>query len=83
MKGLPVPAYALIAASTTAESKSALAASPGLAVGRVRITKQRHDPRSIVEVDHGRGGAAGCDDVGLIVVADERCHVMPMLVQIR
>jgi hypothetical protein len=85
MKGLPVPAYALIAASTTAESRSALAASPGLAVwmGRVRITKQRHDPRSIVEVDHGRGGAAGCDDVGLIVVADERCHVMPMLVQIR
>ena len=38
-------------------------------MGRVRITKQRHDPRSIVEVDHGRGGAAGCDDVGL----DRRC----------
>jgi hypothetical protein len=51
--------------------------------GPVRITKQARDPRSIVEVNHGRGGAAGCDDVGLIVVADERGHLVPLLVQIR
>jgi hypothetical protein len=49
----------------------------------VRITQDAHDRRSIVEVEHCRGGPMGCDDVGLVVVADERRHVMPMRVQIR
>jgi hypothetical protein len=48
----------------------------------VRITKDAPNRRAIVEVDHYRGGAAGRDDVGLIIVADERRYVMPMLVQI-
>jgi hypothetical protein len=33
------------------------------------------------EVDDGRRGAAGGDDVRLVVVSDERCHLVAVLVQ--
>ena len=76
-----MPANASIAASATAESRSALVASPGLAVWMApsALLEQARDRRSIVEVDHGRGGAAGGDDVGLGVVADERGHLVAVL----
>ena len=49
--------------------------------GAVRITEQARDRRSVVEVDHGGRGAVGGDDVCLVVVADERCHLVAVLMQ--
>ena len=82
---MPVPANASIAASTTAESRSALVASPGLAVWMAASAslEQAHDRRPVVEVDDGRRGAAGGDDVRLGVVADERRHLVAVLLQFR
>ena len=80
-----MPANASIAASATAESRFALVASPGLAVWMAPSAslEQPHDRRPIVEVDHDRRGAAGGDGVGLGVVADERGHLVAVLVQFR
>ena len=47
----------------------------------VRIAEEARDRWSVVEVDDGRRGAAGGDDVRLVVVADERCHLVAVLVQ--
>ena len=50
-----MPANALIAASATAESRFALVASPGLAVGwPVRACEQARHCRPVVEVGHDR-----------------------------
>ena len=49
--------------------------------GAVRIAEQLDDRRSVVEVDDGGGGAARGDDVGLLVVADERGHLVAVVVQ--
>ena len=78
-----MPVNASIAASTTAESRSALVASPGLAVwmAAVSVAQQAQDGRPVVEVDDGRCGAAGGDGLGLGVVADEGRHLVAVLVQ--
>ena len=82
---MPVPANASITASTTAESRFALVASAGTGRvdGPVRTAEQPGEGRPVVEVDHDRSGAAGGDVVGLGVVADERGHLVAVLVQIR
>ena len=51
--------------------RAGLVAGAGGVDGPVRIAQQAQDRRPVVEVDDGRGGAAGGDDVGLGVVADE------------
>ena len=63
--------------------RAGLVAGTGRVDGPVRIAEQAHDRRPVVEVDHGRRGAAGGDDVGLGVVADERRHLVAVLVQFR
>ena len=82
---MPVPANASITASATAESRSALVASPGLAVWMAPSAslEQARNRRPVVEVDHGRRGAAGGDGVRLGVVADERRHLVAVLLQFR
>jgi hypothetical protein len=65
-------------ASTTAESRSALVASPGLAVW---IAPSALLSR-LAKVDHGCGGPARRDEVGLRVVADERHHLVAVLLQV-
>ncbi len=47
----------------------------------VRLAEEARDRWSVVEVDDGRRGAAGGDEVRLVVVADERCHLVAVLVQ--
>jgi hypothetical protein len=49
--------------------------------GSVRAAQSADDRRPIVEVDHGRRGAAGRDDLRLVVVADERGHVVAAFAQ--
>ena len=83
MYGLPVPSNASIAASTTAVSRSALVASPGLArwMAAVRAAQHVHDGRAVVEVDDDRCGAARRGDVGLLLTADERGHLVAVVTQ--
>jgi hypothetical protein len=81
---LPLPANASIAASATAASRSALVASPGLAVW-IAPSASRQQPghlRPVVEVDHGRRCATRRDDVGLRAAADERRHLVTVLEQL-
>ena len=82
---MPVPVKASIAASTTAESRLALVSSPGLAVWTAPSASlsRLSYRRPVVEVDDGRGGAAGGDDVGLGVVADERGDLVAVLLKFR
>ena len=81
---MPVPSKASIAASTTAESRFALVSSPGLAVWMApsaslsRLTTAGR----VVEIDDRRGDAAGGDGLGLRVVADERRHLVAVLLPI-
>jgi hypothetical protein len=51
--------------------------------GPVRLAEQPGDRRPVVEVDHGRCGATGGNGRRLGVVADERGHLVAVLVQIR
>ena len=85
MYGFPVPANASIAASTTAESRFALVSSPGLAVWMAPSVplSRSHDRGLLVEIDHGRRGATRRDALGLVVVADERRHLVAVLEQLR
>ena len=63
--------------------RAGLVAGTGGVDGPVRIAQQAHDRRPVVEVDHGRRGAAGGDGLGLGVVADERRHLVAVLLQFR
>ena len=78
--GLPVPSNASIAASTTAESRSALVASPGLAVWMApSASLSRLDEGGpVVQVDDGRDSALLSHGVGLGVVADEAVTLCPL-----
>src|SRR6266566_7898237 len=58
-------------------------AGTGRVDGTVRIAEQSRDRWPVVEVDHDRCGASGGDGVRLGVVADERSHLVAVLVQIR
>ena len=49
--------------------------------GAVCSSQHAYDRRSVIEVDHGRRGAPGRDDVGLRVVANERRHLVAVLLQ--
>ena len=49
----------------------------------VCLPQQAHDRLSVVEVDHGRGGAAGGDDVGLGIVTYEHHHLVAVLLELR
>ena len=49
--------------------------------GGVRAAQPADDRRPIVEVDHGLRGAAGRNDLRLLVVADERGHVVAVFPQ--
>src|SRR3984885_12940852 len=83
--GLPVPAKASIAASATAPSRSALVASPGLAVWTApsaSLNALTTAGRS-VQIDDNRGGPLGSDGVGLSVVTDKCGHLVPMGLQLR
>jgi hypothetical protein len=57
-------------------------AGTGRVDGPVRLAEQPGDRRPVVEVDHDRRGATGGDGLRLGVVADERGHLMTVLVQI-
>src|SRR6266700_8123602 len=58
-------------------------AGTGRVDGPVRTAEQPRNGRPVVEVDHDRCGAAGGDGVRLGVVADERGHLVAVLVQVR
>jgi hypothetical protein len=49
--------------------------------GSVRAAQPTDDSRPIVEVDHGRRGAAGRDDLSFVIVASERGHVVAVFPQ--
>jgi hypothetical protein len=72
--GLPDDEYASTAASTTAESRSALVASPGLAVWTAPSAplKASADSRPVVKIDDGAFARRSATDRGLLLVADER-----------
>ena len=80
---MPVPANASIAASDDGrvQVRAGGVARAGGVDGAVGVAQQAHDRRPVVEVDHGRGGAARGDDVGLGVVADERGDLVAVLLQ--
>jgi hypothetical protein len=49
--------------------------------GPVHLAEQLGDGRPVVEVDHGRRGAAGRDEVHVRAVADQRGHLMAVFSQ--
>ena len=61
--------------------RAGLVAGAGRVDGPVRIAKQAHDRRSVVEVDDGRRGAMSGDESACAVIADERRHLMAVLLQ--
>jgi hypothetical protein len=56
-------------------------AGAGVVDGAVSVGQQAHHGWRVVEVDDGRGGAAGRDGLGLGVVADEGRDVVAVLDQ--
>jgi hypothetical protein len=49
--------------------------------GSVCASEDAHNRGPVVEVDHDRAGAARGDRVGLGIVADERNHVVAVLLE--
>jgi hypothetical protein len=51
--------------------------------GSVCTPEHAHDRGPVIKVDHDRAGPARADDVGLGVVADERNHLVTVLLGAR
>jgi hypothetical protein len=51
--------------------------------GPARIAQLAQHPRPVIEVDDGWSGAAGGDDLGIGLIANERGDLVPVVLQLR